>query len=103
MRFISQIHVSFLINDKFINISSLLFKNDFILHNSLSFFHNLADDTSYSDFFEKHGIEDDEAELFQYSILKKAAKSTCIVKNTYLLGKVMDAKQKENMNLYFSK
>ena len=41
--------------------------------------------------------------FFQYSILKKAAKSTCIIKNTYMLGKVMDAKTKENMNLYFSK
>ena len=69
----------------------------------MSIHYNISDDKPYSDFFEKHGIEEDEAEVFQYSILKKAAKSTCIIKNTYMLGKVMDAKTKENMNLYFSK
>ena len=41
--------------------------------------------------------------MWQSTLLQKAAKSTCIVKNTYLLGKVMDAKKKNSMNLYFSK
>jgi hypothetical protein len=58
---------------------------------------------SYANLFERHSIQEEEAEVWQYTILQKAAKSTCIVKNTYLLGKVMDAKKKECINLYFSK
>ena len=41
--------------------------------------------------------------MFQYTLLQKSAKGTCIVQNTYLLGKVMDAKEKNSRNLYFSK
>ena len=68
----------------------------------LSFFCNV-DLKSYNDLFEKHCIPEEEAEMWQSTLLQKAAKSTCIVKNTYLLGKVMDAKKKNSMNLYFSK
>ena len=63
----------------------------------------LADQKSYADFIEKHSIPVEEATTWQYSMLQKSAKSTCIVKNTYLLGKVMEAKKKECINLYFSK
>ena len=61
------------------------------------------DQRSYDDFFEKHSIGEEEAEMFQYTLLQKSAKGTCIVQNTYLLGKVMDAKEKNSRNLYFSK
>ena len=63
----------------------------------------IIDSKSYNDLFEKHSIPEEEAEMWQSTLLQKAAKSTCIVKNTYLLGKVMDAKKKNSMNLYFSK
>ena len=63
----------------------------------------IVDLKSYNDLFEKHSIPEEEAEMWQSTLLQKAAKSTCIVKNTYLLGKVMDAKKKNSMNLYFSK
>ena len=64
---------------------------------------NILDKKSYAELFEKHFVTEDEAELFQSTLLQKSAKSTCIVKNTYLLGKVMDAKKKTMQNLYFSK
>ena len=63
----------------------------------------IVDLKSYNDLFEKHSIPEEEAVTWQSTLLQKAAKSTCIVKNTYLLGKVMDAKKKNSMNLYFSK
>ena len=63
----------------------------------------IVDLKSYNDLFEKHSIPEEEADMWQSTLLQKAAKSTCIVKNTYLLGKVMDAKKKNSMNLYFSK
>ena len=63
----------------------------------------LADQKSYADFIEKHSIPEDEAITWKYTMLQKSAKSTCIVKNTYLIGKVMEAKKKECTNLYFSK
>ena len=72
------------------------------MHNLIEIFH-IKDKRSYADFCEKHSIPDDESKLWNYTMLQKAAISTCIVKNTYLLEKVMDAKKKECINLYFSK
>ena len=70
----------------------------------LLFLHNnILDEKSYAELFETLSVTKDEAELWQSTLLQKSAKSTCIVKNTYLLGKVMDAKKKTMENLYFSK
>ena len=70
---------------------------------SFTIVYKILDDKSYADFIEKNSIKKDEAETWQSTLLQKAATSTCIIKNTYLLGKVMDARKKQLSNLYFSK
>ena len=63
----------------------------------------ISDQKSYADFFAKHSVKEEDAEMYEWTLLQKAAHSTCIIKNTFLLEKVMDAKQKNSQNLYFSK
>ena len=59
----------------------------------------ISDDRSYSEFFAKHFIDPESAQIHQYTLLQKAARSGCISKSTFLLEKVMDARWAISNNL----
>jgi len=58
--------------------------------------------TSAKDIFVKQGLPVKEAEDFDITFLCKIAKSTCIIKTTYILDKIMAARKLHQMNLYFA-
>lgn len=82
-----------------INITYIL-KNRFTHLLSTSFY-VISDNRSFEDYFSKHSITQEDAEMYQYTFLQKVAKSGCIVKSTYILEKIMDARTAEVANLYF--
>ena len=70
----------------------------FILH-----YYLISDERSYADFFTKHFVTEEKAEIHQYTFLQKVARSGCIIKSTFVLAKVMDARHASLNNLYFCK
>ncbi len=59
--------------------------------------------TAIAKFFEKQEIPEEEAEMHRYTFLQKISKSGCIVKSTFIMEKIMDAKMLNLGNLYFCK
>ena len=55
------------------------------------------------DYCEKHQISSDAAQDYEYSLLQKCAKSTCIIKNTILIDRIMKARMTLAKNMYLSK
>ena len=50
--------------------------------------------------FEKLKMPAEEVQNCKLTMLQKTAKSTCILKNTYILDKLMNARMKSNKNCY---
>ena len=48
-------------------------------------------------------MSEEQMENCRLTLLQKTAKSTCILKNTYILDKVMNARNKVCQNLYVGK
>lgn len=42
-------------------------------------------------------------EMFQCTILQKAARSGCINKTKFIINQIMDAREKQQKNMYFCK
>ena len=55
------------------------------------------------DFCETHKISEEEATNFGYTLLQKTAKSTCILKNTIIMDRMMRARTILAKNMYYSK
>ena len=49
------------------------------------------------------GLDKDEVDDHTLTLLQKTAKSTCIVKNTFILDHVMNARKKIAQNMYIGK
>ena len=50
--------------------------------------------------FEKYCMTEDEIEAHRLTFLQKSFKSCCIIKNTFVLDKIMDARLKVHKNMY---
>ncbi len=60
-------------------------------------------DFSHRPLFEKYGIDGETAIEYEYTLLQKVAKSTCIIKCTIILDKIMKARNILARNMYYSK
>ena len=56
---------------------------------------------SFSAFFEKHEIPEEDQVGFEMTLLQKVAKSTCIKKSKIILDRIMDARNKLACNMYY--
>ena len=63
---------------------------------------NELEEASLADFFLKQNVGESEAEDFRLSLLKKTAKSGCIMKTQIVLERIMAARGKLAKNMYFS-
>ena len=57
----------------------------------------------HKEFFEKNQIPHEEAKEYEYSLMQKSARSTCIYKNTLILDRLMRARQIMAQNLFNGK
>ena len=58
-------------------------------------------DQNHDAFFEKHKVTEEERQDFVMTMLQKVAKSTCIIKTTYVLDKICDARNMLAVNIYY--
>lgn len=58
---------------------------------------------SHALLFEKNEIPPELAREYEYSLLQKVAKSTCIIKNTLIMDRIMKARNILTRNMYYSK
>lgn len=57
-------------------------------------------DICFSKFFQEQNINEELATIYSYSLLQKGARSTCILKNTLIIDRVMKARAKYACNMY---
>ena len=60
-------------------------------------------DVELGSFFEKHKLSKEEREEYEYTLLQKVAKSSCIVKTTLVLDRICDARSMLAKNIYYCK
>ena len=60
-------------------------------------------DQNFDVFFEKHKVTPEERQDYEMTMLQKVAKSSCIIKTTFVLDKICDARNMLAVNIYYCK